>query len=70
MRDLFDFGAMDDSLQGLRRLFREHCSALTADAFSTFDGLVAKAETENLEKECGSSETFQRKYEADQLRSL
>jgi PIF1-like helicase/Helix-turn-helix domain/HRDC domain len=48
VRELFDFRSMDSELQGLRRLFQEHSSALSAEGQSHFDTLVAKTATEVL----------------------
>ena len=48
VRELFDFGAMNSHLQGLRRLFQEHSSALSADGLSQFNTLVAKIGAEVL----------------------
>jgi hypothetical protein len=43
VRALFDFGALNRDLQGLRRLLQEHSSALSAEGLSQFNTLVAKA---------------------------
>ena len=46
VRELFDFGAMNGHLQGLRRLFQEHSSALSAEGLSQFNMLAAKIGSE------------------------
>jgi len=48
VRELFDFGAINNHLQGLRRLFQEHPSALSAEGLSQFNTLVAKTDAEVL----------------------
>ena len=48
VRELFDFRAINNHLQGLRRLFQEHSSALAAEGLSQFNTLVAKTTTEVL----------------------
>src|SRR5437870_4097385 len=42
VRELFDFGAMNSHLQGLRRLFQEHSNAVSAEGLSQFNTLVEK----------------------------
>jgi hypothetical protein len=46
VRELFDFRVMNSQLQGLRRLFQEHSSALSAEGQSHFNTLVAKTASE------------------------
>jgi hypothetical protein len=48
VRELFDFGAINNHLQGLVRLFREHSSAVSAEGLSQFNTLVAKTDAEVL----------------------
>src|SRR5204863_229905 len=48
VRGLFDFGAINNHLQGLRRLFQEHPGALSAEGLSQFNTLVAKTGAEVL----------------------
>jgi hypothetical protein len=42
VRELFDFGAMNSHMQGLRRLFQEHPGILSAEGSSQFDMLAAR----------------------------
>ena len=46
VRELFDFGAMNSHLHGLRRLFQEHSNALSPEGLSQFNALVAKTSAE------------------------
>src|SRR5437016_440772 len=47
VRELFDFGAINNHLQGLRRLlFQEHSIALSAEGLLQFNTLVAKTGAE------------------------
>ena len=46
MRELFDFGAMNSDLQGLRRLFQENAGAVSVEGLSQFNTLVAKTSAE------------------------
>src|SRR6266705_5550229 len=46
VRELFDFGAMNSHLHGLRRLFQEHSNAVSPEGLSQFKALVAKTGAE------------------------